>query len=141
MSRLASRHSLRVRATALVAAGAFAVSALAACFSEHDAPTEPIAAGECRIPLDERTIGATIVFIREFAFHPQTITVPAGGRVAWVNCDEPGTEPHTSTSDGPTWDSGLLSPGMIYSRSFDAAGSFPYHCEPHPGMTGTVTVE
>jgi plastocyanin len=30
---------------------------------------------------------------------------------------------------------------MVYSRTFGAAGSFPYHCEPHPSMTGTVTVE
>ena len=141
MSRLAPPRALRRPAAALVGAGAFAFSLLSACFSEHDAPTGPIGGAECRVPLDERTIGATIVFIRDFAFHPQVVAVPAGGRVAWVNCDEPGSDAHTSTSDGPAWDSGLLSPGMVYSRTFGAAGSFPYHCEPHPSMTGTVSVQ
>ncbi len=122
--------------------GAFAAALLvvAGCFSERTtSPT--MAGGECRIPLDPSTIGATVVFIRDFAFHPSSVTVPAGGRVVWVNCDDAGSDHHTSTSDGPAWDSGLLAPGEVYARRFDQAGSFPYHCEPHPSMTATVLVE
>lgn len=134
--------SIRVRHLGLASGGALAAAllVLAACFSERTT-TGPVASGECRIPLDESTIGATVVFIRDFAFHPQNVSVPAGGRVVFVNCDDPGSDSHTSTADGPEWDSGLLSAGMVYSRAFDETGSFPYHCEPHPSMTGTVSVE
>jgi plastocyanin len=34
----------------------------------------------------------------------------------------------------------LLGPGTTWSRTFDAVGSFSYHCHPHPSMTGTVVV-
>ena len=130
-----------LRPAALAGGAALALAALAGCFSEHGAPTGPIASGECRIPLDSSTLGATLVVVRDFAFHPQRVVVPPGGRVVWVNCDEPASDAHTSTSDGPEWDSGLLPPGAVWSRRFDGAGSFPYHCEPHPSMTGTVAVE
>lgn len=139
MSRRATT-ARRLGARAAGGALTLALLALAACFSERGT-TGPVATGECRIPLDESTTGATIVFIRDFAFHPQTVSVPAGGRVVWVNCDDAGSDSHTSTADGPAWDSGLLAPGMVYSRTFDESGGHPYHCEPHPSMTGTVTVE
>ena len=37
--------------------------------------------------------------------------------------------------------SGNVAPGNTYSHTFPAtAGSFPYHCQIHPSMTGSVTV-
>jgi plastocyanin len=30
---------------------------------------------------------------------------------------------------------------MSYERTFDQAGTFAYHCTPHPFMRGTVIVE
>ena len=48
---------------------------------------------------------------------------------------------HTSESDGDALSSPLLEPGELYSRTFDEAGSFPYHCGPHPGMRATIVVE
>jgi plastocyanin len=140
MSRMPTstrRSSARRAAGGAIAA---ALLVLAACFSEKTT-SGPAASGECRIPLDPSTTGATVVFIRDFAFHPASVTVPAGGRVVWVNCDDAGSDAHTSTSDGPAWDSGLLAPGEVYSRTFDQAGSFPYHCEPHPSMTGAIVVD
>jgi plastocyanin len=48
---------------------------------------------------------------------------------------------HTSTSDNGAWDSALLAPGASFSRTFQTAGTFPYHCTIHPNMVGTVTVQ
>jgi plastocyanin len=39
------------------------------------------------------------------------------------------------------WSSPLLATGATYTQAFSAVGSYPYHCTPHPGMRGTVTVE
>ena len=59
--------------------------------------------------------------------------------MSWVNCGP--TDTHTSTSDDGAWDSGALTPAATYTRTFNEAGDFDYHCAPHPFMTGTVVVE
>jgi plastocyanin len=131
------RPAVRVRAfTAMLAAGALAAGAVAGCFSERSA--EAIVDGECRLPVGEDVAGSTLVIIRGFAFEPAEVRVRPGERVTWVSCDEVA---HTSTSDGEAWASPLLAPGDAFTHTFDAAGDFPYHCEPHPFMTGRVTVE
>jgi plastocyanin len=121
---------------------AFAV--LAACFSDRPSVTGP-QVGDCRvdggIPFTDSL--HHVVLIRDFAFHPAQLAVRPGATVTWVNCERESVaqERHTTTADGGAWDSGLLSVGEVFSRRFDAAGSFPYHCQPHPGMRGTVQVE
>jgi plastocyanin len=106
---------------------------LAGCFSERVAGTdEPSAEELCN------GSQPNVVRIREYAFGPGTLTVEPGTRVYFANCD---SDSHTSTSDTGVWDSPLLAPNTVYSRVFDAAGSFPYHCDPHPFMTGTVVVQ
>lgn len=79
--------------------------------------------------------------IRGFAFVPASLTVAPGRMVTWENCDEPGIDAHTSTSDEGLWDSPLLSPGEVFTRTFQEAGEFPYHCTPHPTLQGVVIVE
>jgi len=78
------------------------------------------------------------VGIANFAFNPPNITVAVGGAVTWANAD---TTPHTVTFDeGP--DCGQMTTGGTVSRTFDAAGTFAYHCEIHPtAMRGTVVVQ
>jgi plastocyanin len=72
------------------------------------------------------------------AFAPNPDTVAAGGTVVWMNNDN---TTHTATSDGRVWDSGPIAPGGTFSQTFPTAGTFPYHCSIHPGMTGTITVQ
>ena len=82
-----------------------------------------------------------MVALRDFAFLPDTIHVTAGTTVAWVNCELPGNDAHTTTADAGAWSSGFLDRGATYSRVFAQPGTFDYHCEPHPFMTGVVIVE
>lgn len=111
-----------------------------ACFSERTSgPNQSI--DGCNAQLPAEAFGSTIVIIRDFQFTPQTVRVPPGTKVTWVNCGPSGDESHTSTSNNSVWNSGLLAPGATFTREFPQAGSFPYHCTPHPGMTGAVTVE
>jgi plastocyanin len=71
------------------------------------------------------------------AFAPDALTVDAGTTVTWTNTD---SVAHTSTSDVSGWDSGIVAPGGQFSRSFQTAGTYQYHCAIHPGMVGTVVV-
>ena len=138
--------STRTRqASAALAALAVAVSVLAGgCFSERSTgPRRTGASASCRIPVDSSLVGrsVTIVAVQAFSFQPDTIRVSPGTTVVWVNCEDEGVAPHTTTADGGTWDSSFLEPGEFYSRTFDDAGEYDYHCEPHPFMQGVVVVE
>ena len=71
---------------------------------------------------------------------PRGSAHPLGQTVTWLNCEEDATS-HTSHANDETWSSPLLSPGTTFSHTFDQAGTFDYHCDPHPFMTGRVVVE
>jgi len=139
-----TRESVIRGTLAVLAAATLAAGAAAACFSERPDGTTGVATdAECSIPVGSDVVGSTqaIIAIRDFAFVPAEIHVRPGTKVTWVNCEREAIDPHSSTSDGALWDSGLLEPGAIYSRTFDEAGQFPYHCVPHPFMQAVVVVE
>lgn len=75
------------------------------------------------------------VGIARFTFAPGTVTIVAGESVTWTNRDGVG---HTASGSG--WDTGVLNRGESASVTFVAAGTFPYACEFHPNMRGTVEV-
>jgi plastocyanin len=77
------------------------------------------------------------VEIVEFAYQPDPVVVQVGGKVTWQNED---TAPHTATADDGSFDTGTIEQGKIGSATFKEAGSFPYFCEIHPTMHGTVEV-
>ena len=111
-----------------------------ACFSERSSGPVVNLDG-CSAQLPAEAFGSTIVVIRDFTFSPAQVRIRPGTKVTWVNCGPAGDVSHTSTADGGAWNSGLLGPGATFTREFPGAGVLPYHCEPHPGMRGTVTVE
>jgi plastocyanin len=81
----------------------------------------------------------TQVAIRGFAFEPSTTRVAPGDTVRWTNHDGAN---HTVTGDNEiTFRSGVLAQNQSYERTFLATGSFPYRCDIHPSMRGTVTVQ
>ena len=73
------------------------------------------------------------VFIRDSKFIPNLNAVKVGIKVTWFNED---TKTHTVT--GEDWGSGEIAPGKAYSKTFDAAGEYQYHCSIHPSMTGEI---
>jgi plastocyanin len=113
---------------------------MVACFSERDA-TEPVAEGECRVPLSAIGPNKAVIAIRNFQFFPDTVRIRPGGEVTWVNCETDVNDFHTSTSEAQLWDSGALNQGEFYTRRFDADGSFSFFCIPHPTMRGAVIVQ
>lgn len=78
------------------------------------------------------------VTIQNFAFHPSRLTVPPGTVVTVTNKD---SVVHTLTSTTNAFNTGDIQPGQ--SKSFTAPnkpGTYPYICEIHQYMTGTITV-
>ncbi len=88
---------------------------------------------EQEVPAD-----ATTVVVANLAFDPAQITISTGTTVSWINED---SVPHTVTSTDGAFDSGVFDPGANFTWSFDQPGSFPYVCQLHPQMQGTVIVE
>jgi plastocyanin len=71
------------------------------------------------------------------SFSPNPVEVKVGETVTWIN-DDSGR--HTVTSNNGVFDSGMMGKGQSFSYTFDKAGEYTYHCEPHPNMVGTVVV-
>lgn len=83
-------------------------------------------------------------------FDPKEIrgTLGISNKIIWTNAD---TTAHTVTTDDQYTDqisgpfdsidsTGLILPQQTYEFTFTKDGEYPYHCEPHPWMTGKVTV-
>lgn len=84
-------------------------------------------------------------------FEPKQIRTALGvsNKVVWTNTD---AVPHSVTSDNNYVDPingpfnsistiGLLPPkGGTFTFTFTQTGDYSYHCEPHPWMTGKVSV-
>ena len=83
------------------------------------------------------------ISIQDFMYASATVTIAVGGNVTWTN---DGPSGHTVASDAGVFDSGTLaapylgSAGGVFSRVFSQTGTYPYHCEIHPGMQGSITV-
>ena len=78
--------------------------------------------------------------IQGMAFSPSTITISAGDIIIWTNLDNMG---HTVTEDSstPVFDSGMISNSQTYTLAGLGVGTYTYHCQPHPSMTGTIIVQ
>ncbi|KOV31701.1 hypothetical protein ADK60_14775 [Streptomyces sp. XY431] len=86
--------------------------------------------------------GAVTVTIKDFKFGPATLTVAPGTKITVTNQDSAG---HTLTAIAPNagaFDTGLLEQGKSATITAPTApGSYPFHCDVHPNMTGTLVVQ
>jgi plastocyanin len=119
--------------------GGLVIAAALACFSERsNSPTDSdLTCARAEQPPGPDTV---FVIIRGFAFAPAQVSMAAGARVVWINCEPAGTPGHTSTVDNGAWDSPTLLPGNVFSV-VPTVGSYDYHCRPHPFMQGRVVVQ
>lgn len=127
------------RTTLVIMVALFVLVALvlSGCYGSSATPTKPAATPPASGSTGGESTGATAVSISNFAFDPASVTVKVGGTVTWTNNDSP---THTITGDGGL-DSGDVANGGTYSKTFDKAGTYKYHCTIHPNMTGEVIVQ
>ncbi|QCQ92892.1 cupredoxin domain-containing protein [Rhodococcus sp. SGAir0479] len=83
---------------------------------------------------------AAVVEVKNMSYSPAQVTIEKGQTVQW-RFDDSGL-PHDVVGEGAVagqLKSDLLTEGT-YEYTFDEAGTFDYHCTPHPMMVGTVVV-
>ena len=120
--------------------------ALAACGGDSDstssseaetaAGTTTESGGSAAAPSGEAQRSEKVEIV-EYVYGPDPVTVQVGGKVTWLNKD---TAPHTATADDGSFDTGTIERGKLQSETFKQAGTYPYFCEIHPTMHGTVEV-
>jgi plastocyanin len=138
--------------TLLISTLIVAALALASCGDDDDEATTPAGGGATTTETEStapdtganapapsgNAVRAEKVEIVEFAYDPDPVTIEEGGKVTWINRD---SVSHTASSeDEETFDTGTLDEGKLKSETFKEPGTYPYYCEIHPSMHGTVEV-
>jgi plastocyanin len=77
------------------------------------------------------------VSIGDNFFKPTKLRVKPRTTVTWSNN---GNNPHTATAGNGSFDTGTLNAGQSGSKTFKRLGKYPYFCQVHPNMRGTVKV-
>ena len=83
------------------------------------------------------------VAIGDNTFTPPSVTIAPGDNIVWT---DNGARTHTVTADDGSFDSGNLSAGQTFSRTFATPGTIRYYCKIHGGpggvgMSGTIIVQ
>jgi plastocyanin len=100
-------------------------------------PTQPS-------PSPNPPVGSTVVTIPPGAMNLGTnafgspVTVRNGSTVTWTNDD---SLTHNISADGGLFNSGTLAPDRNFNFTFATNGTFPYHCNIHTTMRGSITVQ
>ncbi|HEX6568341.1 MAG TPA: cupredoxin domain-containing protein [Acidimicrobiales bacterium] len=71
-------------------------------------------------------------------FQYSDVTVPAGGTIEVINSSG---ATHTFTADDGEFDEEVGDGETVTVDAPAEAGDYPFHCEIHPSMTATLTVE
>jgi plastocyanin len=99
-----------------------------------DAPPPAPEPGADAAPAGRDTVTATM---QDFLFRPARLQITAGTTIVWSNN---GQVMHTVSADNGSFDSGPIEPGERRALTFSRAGTFPFHCTPHPFMRGVIEV-
>jgi len=94
----------------------------------------------------EIVLGAVIEGNDNYVPNKPVVNLELNNLVKWINYDDTA---HTVTPDHRAEDSysgefgspGVILPGEEYEFLFTEEQEIPYHCSPHPWMTGTIKVE
>lgn len=119
-------------ATSTKAAGATTAPTKAATSATTAAAGSPTVAGTPAV------VQLASVTIEDYQFSPATVTLKPGSTVIWLNS---GPSTHDVTADDGSFESGSLAQGKTYSRTFNTAGTFAYHCGIHPNMKAQIVIE
>lgn len=78
------------------------------------------------------------IVIKNFAFEPPSLTVAPGAKITVHNDD---SSTHTLTADDGRFNTGIIPPGQTATIQVSSVGTFPYHCNIHQFMHGSLVVK
>jgi len=149
MSTPTSSHAYGVGVIALIVAMS-AVTIFYTSFYLPESLAKPSVAEHILNPEEdfiiEIVLGAVIDGNENYVPNTAKTLLGISNKVIWKNLDD---TPHTVTPDHRASDSysgdfgsiGVIKPGESFEFLFTEAQEIPYHCEPHPWMTGTIIIE
>jgi plastocyanin len=110
-------------------------SLLSGCGKDSDHATIP-QSSSASAAVESST--ASQINVDNFTFSPQTLTVPVGATITWINNDD---VPHTVVDVDKRFKSAALDTDDKFSFTFTTAGEYSYFCGIHPHMTGKIIVK
>ena len=150
MSLPSSSHAYGIGLIALIV-GMSAVTVFYTSFYLPESMAKPSVADHILHPEEEFfeikiVPGAVIEGNENYVPNDPTVLLTFTNNVMWVNDDDTA---HTVTPDhrhadgysGDFGSTGVLKPGDTYEFLFTEPQEVHYHCQPHPWMTGSITVE
>ena len=127
-------HHLRV---ARLAAAGLVVGVLAACGSSSAKSSTTTSQPSQKPSTSSSAPKSSGISIKDFAFHPDTLSVRSGETVTVKNDD---STTHTLTADDAAFDAGNLTAGSSKTFTAPKPGTYKFHCNFHANMHGTLTV-
>ncbi|MBX3314348.1 MAG: zf-HC2 domain-containing protein [Actinobacteria bacterium] len=131
--RASSGRRLARRVGAATAIGAAAAIAAVVMVGPSGGSTSTAAAGGVAGTVTQ------VIRTSDHAFDHEHLEIPVGSTVEWSNV---GSTEHVLVQDtGSATVRTPLEPGANQDITFNEAGTYDVHCEVHPEMTATVTVD
>jgi plastocyanin len=149
MSTPTSSHAYGVGVIALIVAMS-AVTIFYTSFYLPESLAKPSVAEHILNPekelIIEIVLGAVIDGNENYVPNNAKALLNIDNKVIWKNLDD---TPHTVTPDHRASDSysgdfgsiGVIKPGESFEFLFTEPQEIHYHCEPHPWMTGSITID
>ena len=149
MSTPTSSHAYGVGVIALIVAMS-AVTVFYTSFYLPESLAKPSVAEHILNPekelIIEIVLGAVIDGNENYVPNKAKALLNIDNKVIWQNLDD---TPHTVTPDHRASDSysgdfgsiGVIKPGESFEFLFTEPQEIHYHCEPHPWMKGSITIE
>lgn len=85
------------------------------------------------------------ISLTSVGFFPQTLTIPVGTRVFWLNnanvAATVNSDPYPQDTNYPPLNLGSFSEGQTVIYTFSTPGTYGYHNEYNPSQTGTIIVQ
>ncbi len=101
------------------------------------APSQPSSSSSASPSPTAVSAKAVAIKISNYAFHPATVTVKVGTKVTVTNTDQTA---HTLTARSGAFDTGTVNPGKSAHFTVTKPGMYPYYCQFHAFMSGTLQV-
>ncbi|WP_082658274.1 amicyanin [Paracoccus sp. MKU1] len=120
-----------------------AACALAAFGATGALAGKATAPSETPLPAAEVAKDAIVVDITKMKYATPEIHVKVGDTVTWINREAMPHNVHfvAGVLDEQALKGPMLKKEQAYSLTFTEAGTYDYHCTPHPFMRGKVVVE